>query len=268
MLIAQLTDLHLRPRGMPAIRVVETNMFAARAVYAVTALDPRPDVVLVTGDVVNSGTPDEYETAHAILQRLPMPVYAVPGNHDHRENFREGLKRFAGVNAHPRFVQYAIEDYPVRLIGLDTHIPRSSAGELCEERLAWLDKTLAAERGKPSLIFAHHPPFVCGIGHMDKIRLLAGAERLEAIVRANPQVKALTFGHHHRPIETLFGGALASIAPGVAHQVELDLRPGEVEGQIAMEPPAMRVWRWDGERLVSHMAYVERFPGPYPFIAD
>jgi Icc protein len=268
MLIAQISDLHLRPRGVPAIRVVETNMFAARAIASLLALDPRPDVVLVTGDIVNNGTPDEYETAHRLLQRLPMPVYAVPGNHDHRENFRKGLERLPGITSHPRFVQYAIEDYPVRLVALDTHVPNSSAGELCEDRLAWLDKTLAAARGKPTFLFAHHPPFLCGIGHMDKIRLTEGGERLEAIVRANPQVKAIAFGHHHRPIETLFGGALASIAPSVAHQVELDLRDGEPEGQIAMEPPAYRLWRWDGERLVSNMAYVERFPGPFPFIAD
>ena len=161
----------------------------------------------------------------------------------------KGLQRFPGVTSHPRFVQYAIEDYPLRLVALDTHIPKSSAGELCEERLAWLEKTLAAERGKPTFLFAHHPPFICGIGHMDKIRLIEGAERLEAIVRANPQVKAIAFGHHHRPIETLFGGALASIAPGVAHQVELDLRDGEPEGQMNLEPPAYRLWRWDGERL-------------------
>jgi len=268
MLIAQISDLHMRPRGKPAIRIVETNMFAARAVAALMALDPRPDAVLVTGDVVNNGTPDEYETAHQVLRRLPMPVYAVPGNHDDRENFRQGLRSFPGVVAHPRFVQYAVEDYPLRLIGLDTHIPQSSAGELCEERLSWFEKTLATERGKPTLVFMHHPPFDCGIRHMDKIRLIEGAERLEAIVRANPQVKALAFGHHHRPIETLFGGALASIAPGVAHQVELDLRPGAADGRIAMEPPAYRLWRWDGERLVSHMAYVERFAGPYPFIED
>jgi 3',5'-cyclic AMP phosphodiesterase CpdA len=268
MLIAQITDLHLRPHGEPAIRVVETNKLAARAVAAVMAYDPRPDVVLVTGDIVNNGGPDEYETARRLLQRFPMPVYVVPGNHDHRDNFREGLRRFPGVTAHPRFVQYAIEDYPIRLIGLDTHIPKSSAGELCEERLSWLDKTLSAERGKPTLLFMHHPPFTCGIGHMDKIRLVNGAERLEAIVRANPQVKALTFGHHHRPIETLFGGALASIAPSVAHQVELDLRPGDHEGLLMMEPPAFRLWLWDGERLVSHMAYVERFDGPFPFVED
>ena len=243
MLIAQITDLHLRPRGKPAIRVVETNMLAARAIAAVTAQDPRPGRGPGHGRCRN-GTPDEYETAQLLLQRFPMPVYVVPGNHDHRENFREGLRRFPGVTSHPRFVQFAIDDYPVRLVGLDTHIPKSSAGELCEERLAWLDKTLAAERGKPTLLFMHHPPFSCGIRHMDKIRLINGAERLEAIVRANPQVKALTFGHHHRPIETLFGGALASIAPGVAHQVELDLRPGEHEGQIAMEPPAFRLWQW------------------------
>jgi 3',5'-cyclic AMP phosphodiesterase CpdA len=268
MLIAQLSDMHMRPRGKAAIRVVETNMLAARAVDAVKALDPRPVAALVTGDLVNNGTPEEYETAREVLGALPMPVYVIPGNHDNRANFRAALKDFPGVVAHPRFVQYAIEEHAVRLVALDTHIPGETAGELCEERLDWLEATLAAGRDRPTLVLLHHPPFICGIGHMDQIRLIAGAERLEEIVRANPQVRALTCGHHHRPIETVFGGTLASIAPGTAHQVEFDLREGAPGGRLNLEPPALRVWRWDGERLVSHMAYVERFPGPFPFIPD
>ena len=49
MLICQLTDLHVRPVGMPANRVSETNMFTERAFRAVARLNPRPDAVLITG---------------------------------------------------------------------------------------------------------------------------------------------------------------------------------------------------------------------------
>ena len=55
MLIAQLTDLHVRPRGKPANRVVETNMFTERAFRALAAFVPRPEVVLLTGDLTECG---------------------------------------------------------------------------------------------------------------------------------------------------------------------------------------------------------------------
>ena len=50
MLICQLTDLHVRPVGQPANRVVETNIFTERAFRAVWRFRPRPDVVVITGD--------------------------------------------------------------------------------------------------------------------------------------------------------------------------------------------------------------------------
>ena len=44
LLICQLTDLHLRPRGLPAIRVVETNMLTERAFQVVAAMRPAPNI--------------------------------------------------------------------------------------------------------------------------------------------------------------------------------------------------------------------------------
>ena len=41
------------------------------------------------------------------------------------------------------FLQYAIEDYPVRLVALDTLIPGEAGGLLCSARLAWVDHVLA-----------------------------------------------------------------------------------------------------------------------------
>ena len=52
MLICQISDLHVRPRGLAAYRVSETNMMTERALDTLAALRPRPDVVLITGDHV------------------------------------------------------------------------------------------------------------------------------------------------------------------------------------------------------------------------
>ena len=60
MLIAQLSDLHVRPEGVLYQGVVDSNAMLAAAVKHVNALPTRPDLVLLTGDLVDKGTPEEY----------------------------------------------------------------------------------------------------------------------------------------------------------------------------------------------------------------
>lgn len=267
MLIAQLTDLHLRPLGLPAYRVSETNMMTKRAFDMVAALQPRPDVVLITGDMTDCGLESEYQLLRSLLTRLPMPVFMIPGNHDRRDNLKRVFSDWPTIVSDPDFVQFVVDDFPVRLIGLDTVIAGESGGKLCERRLDFLEAALAGS-DRPSIIFLHHPPFECGIVHMDRISLMEGGERLAEIVRANGKVERILCGHHHRPIETLFGGTICSIAPSVTHQVAFDLSE-EHEGALVLEPPAFRLHRYRAETgTVSHMVYVERFPGPFPFVLD
>jgi 3',5'-cyclic AMP phosphodiesterase CpdA len=268
MLIAQITDLHVRPRGLASNRVVETNMLTERAIDALVALRPRPDVVLITGDLTECGLVAEYEQLKAVLRRLDLPYHMVPGNHDRRENLRQVFADRREVVTDKEFVQFVIDDYPVRLIGLDTVVPGKGEGALCPRRLEFLAQALAQAPDKPTVIFMHHPPFECGIVHMDRIRLIEGADRLAEIVGRYRNVERILCGHHHRPIQTLFAGTLASIAPGVAHQVALDLSDDH-EGALVFEPPAYQLHRYRPETgIVSHTAYVERFAGPYPFLQD
>jgi Icc protein len=266
MLIAQITDLHVRPPGLSSNRVVETNMMTERAIDAVIALRPRPDVVLITGDLTDCGLVEEYEQLKKMLQRLDLPAFVIPGNHDRRENLRRVLAEYRGVTEHPEFVQFVVDDFPVRLIGLDTLVPGKGEGALCPRRLGFLEGALARERDKPTVIFMHHPPFECGIGHMDRIRLLEGAQRLAEIVRPCRNVERILCGHHHRAIEARFAGTIASISPSVAHQVVFDLTEGG-PAALVLEPPAYQLHRYRPETgIVSHTVYVERYPGPFPFV--
>lgn len=265
MLIAQLSDLHLRPRGLPSNRVVETNMFAERAFRAVMCRQPRPDLVLLTGDVAESGLADEYAMAADLLRRhMQVPVFAIPGNHDRREAMIEHLPI---LRHNGGFVQYALEDFPVRVVMLDSLVPGEAHGELCSSRLEWLDAALSDVPDKPTLIAIHHPPFATGIGHMDRIALRR-PEAFAAIVRRHPQVARIICGHHHRPITGAVGPAVVCVAPSVAHQVELDLRPG-APPLFRMEPPAYMLHQWTpAAGFASHIVFVEDYPGPYPFLMD
>lgn len=268
MLICQLTDLHVRPVGKPANRVCETNMFTERAFRAVARFNPRPDVVLITGDLTECGLDAEYANLARMLRIwLPMPVFVIPGNHDRRATFRDGLKHLPGVATDPHYIQYVVDDYPVRLVMLDTIVPGAGHGELHAEQLAFLDRTLAAAPDKPTMVAMHHPPFACGIAHMDRINL-RNAQQFTAIIARHQQVERIICGHHHRPIVARVAHAIASISPSVAHQVEMSLDPHD-PGSFVLEPPGFQLHRWTAaDGIVSHTVYVEDFPGPYPFVND
>ncbi|MFZ5813180.1 MAG: phosphodiesterase [Thermodesulfobacteriota bacterium] len=264
MILAQISDLHVRPKGMLCNDRVDSNAMLAAQVAALSGLNVRPDCVLATGDLTDRGLVEEYEHLRDMLEPLDMPVFLVPGNHDRRENM---LKVFGGTRRLPvtgGFLQYAVEDFPVRLVGLDTIEPGRSDGLFCAERESWLRARLDEGDDRPTLLFMHHPPFRTGLVPMDMI-MCRGAERMAGVVRDYPRVKRVVCGHHHRPIQAMWAGILASCSPASAHQVCLEME--EKDCMLVMEPPAYQLHTWEREMgFVSHMAYVERYPGPYPFI--
>lgn len=266
MLIAHLTDLHVRPHGLPANRVVETNRMCANAVRAVLRLAPRPDCVIISGDLTDNGLVAEYSELRRLLAPLDMPVYLVPGNHDRRGNFQAAFADYPGIAEGLPLVQYAVEHHRVRIVALDTVVPGAGFGTLQPEALDWLETVLAREPAKPTLIFMHHPPFTTGIHDMDRIRLFDGSERFHAIVAKNPQIEHVLCGHHHRSIHIRYAGTICSTGPSVAHQSELNFL-SKADGMMMMEPPAFQVHLLiEGQGLVSHTVYVDDFDGPYPFL--
>src|SRR5690242_9945689 len=123
MIIVQLSDLHVRPPGVEAYGRVPTNDMLREAVQHVNAMRPRADVVLATGDLVHAGDLEEYAMLRELLAELETPVYLVLGNHDDRASFRKVFGDSDYLPATGEFQHFAVEDHPVRLIGLDTVIP-------------------------------------------------------------------------------------------------------------------------------------------------
>ncbi len=262
MLIAQITDLHIKLPGRLAYRKVDTAAMLRRCVDTLCALDPQPDLVLITGDLVDLGRPAEYAWLRELLAPLTQPLVVVPGNHDDRDAMRAAFAD-GGYLPENGFLQFSIDEPPLRLVGLDTVVPGEGRGELCAERLAWLAATLAAAPAHPTLVLMHHPPFLTGIGHMDDIGL-TGREAFEAIIARHPQVQAVLCGHLHRDIQTLVGGRRALTCPSPAHQVALKLSP-TAPSCFRMEPPGFMLHHWLDGRLVSHLVPIGDYAGPYPF---
>lgn len=263
MLIAQISDMHVKAEGEQLFRRIDTPGHLERAVAHLNALDPRPDVVLATGDLVEAGKPEEYAHLRRLLAPLSMPVYLIPGNHDARDALREAFPDHAYLPS-AGFLHYTVETFPVRLIALDSLVPGKTHGALCAERLDWLQARLA-ESDRPTLLFVHHPPFDCGIEPFDGERLTEGSERLAELVRDYPNVERLVCGHVHRPIQVRWASTMASIAPSTAHQATLDLRE-RAPFSIMMEPPGIALHLWRAKTgLVTHVSYVGTYAGPHPF---
>jgi Icc protein len=263
MILAQISDLHITQPGKRLSGRVDTAEFLARAVAQLNGLRPAPDAVLITGDLVDGGSPEDYAHLRTLLAPLQMPVYVIPGNHDERENLRHA---FADQAYMPRsgFLHYAIEDHPVRILALDSNVPGSPHGTLDEAQLIWLAAKLGEEPVKPTLILVHHPPFSTGIAFMDSVRLFEGSEEFAAIVAQHPQVERVLCGHVHRAIETRWHGTLVMTAPATCHQIPLSLAPDAPEG-FNLEPPGYRLHFWDGRQLVTHTASIGDYAGPFPF---
>ncbi|MPZ36081.1 MAG: phosphodiesterase [Rhodospirillales bacterium] len=268
MMIAQITDLHVRPRGKVAYERVDTNAMLEAAVATIEALPRKPDLVIATGDLTDCGLAEEYQVLRDILEPLSMPVYLVPGNHDRRAELFAEFGSDGYLKNDDGFLHYTIEGHEVRLIGLDTVVPGHGHGEMCARRLAWLEGRLAERLDQPTLVFMHHPPFSTGLADMDRINCRNGAS-MAGVVRRVDNIERVVCGHHHRPITVRWGGTIGSVAPSTAHQVTLDLVPDGSAASFTMEPPGFHLHVWSKEAgLVTHGVTIGKFDGPFPFILD
>lgn len=265
MLIAHLSDPHIKQPGRLAYRQVDTAAMLARCVGAINRLDPAPDLVVITGDLTDIGSPEEYAHLKRLLEPIAAPLIVIPGNHDEREAMRAAFAE-DGYLPPSGFLQFAIEHGGLRIIGLDTVIPGEGGGELCARRLSWLDDTLGELPQMPTLILMHHPPFATGIGHMDRVGL-QGKEAFAEILSRHAQVELVLCGHLHRTIHARAGGRAVLTCPSTAHQVALDLRD-EAPSCFRMEPPGFMLHRWQEGSLVSHVAAIGDYAGPFPFFEE
>ena len=167
MIVGQITDFHITTPDQDVDRRYRTAEHLKAAVAHVNALPVRPDVVVATGDLVHHGSVPEYERLRGLLEPLAMPVYLIPGNHDDRANLRAVFSDHPYLPRQGSFLHYLVEEYPLRLLALDTVVPGEMGGALCEARLAWIEARLSASTARPTFVFMHHPPFRTGVGWTD-----------------------------------------------------------------------------------------------------
>ncbi len=244
-LLLQLSDLHLgASEGEPDRRL-------ERAVGAAARLRPRPEAVLLSGDVADEPTAESYERAHRIVSALGLPVHAIPGNHDDRDLL---ARRFGGresASGEPVHVLAYVGG--LRLVGCDTTVPGSAAGSLPSGQLDWLSRGAVPGARAPD---AARPPPSSG----RERRSRDGRDRAPAGRGGGARVAARgppTGSRRHLRARAPHGldrvrGAPAADLP--EHQLGAAPRPPREQAlEFVEEPLGFAVHLLDGGRLVSHI---------------
>lgn len=146
------------------------------------------DFVIFSGDVTEFGSDQELREAHEALEKLEIPWYIVPGNHD--TNWSEsGGNSFLTVFGADHF---AFEHQGVLFIGTSSGpYLRMAPGQVPREHLVWLDSILnehAADR-KP-LIFINHYPLDESLNNWYEV--------IDRLKNYNIQLSLCGHGHQNR----------------------------------------------------------------------
>ncbi len=258
MRIVQLSDLHVKSRRALAFNVADSTTALERAVDHLEGMNPAPDCIVITGDIAELGEREAYEQVAATLSALSVLVYAMPGNHDDRENLRWALGFCCPVDpeAEP-YICYTVDTGPVRLVATDSIFPDSHSGYMHPPVARWLEKKLAEKPDMPTLVFAHHPPFLSGLGEMDEP--YSRAEELARILGRHPQVW-LCCGHLHRGVATVWKNIPSVVCPPLVMQIELDLSPTGGDA-FSLGSPSYLLHHFHDGRLNTHFCQV---PGVFP----
>ena len=264
MLIAHISDLHIAGWGKKAYGIAPTAENLACCVDHINQLKPAPDLVLVTGDITYSSLLEEVERAASILAQLHYPFYILPGNHDDRSSLWSVFGGQACPAMDQGFINYVIEGYPLRLIGVDSTVPGEPGGEICKIRAAWLDERLAEASEQPTIIFIHHPPVKCGVLETDEDGFI-GADLLGNIVEKYPNIERILCGHIHLTTHVRWRGTVVSTAASMGLQLLLDLTL-KLPSSFYTDAPCYQLHYWSpDQQLISHTVSLHEMEGPYLF---
>jgi Icc protein len=270
--ILQITDPHILPEGVLAYGQVDTGGALALTVETINAALPRIgpiDLVVVTGDLTDHGTAEEYARFKSIMAELTIGYVAIPGNHDDRDQMRAA---FAGTQWMPPEgdIRWRMDVGDLTVLGLDTLVPSAPYGALSQHSLDWLRTQIATLDGRPLIVALHHPPVETGITQMDRQRLQRPAE-LETALGGYSGPCRIIAGHVHRLVFDTLGAVPVVIAPGTSHAVTLDLQVRRA-GTFDMEPPGVLIHdsgtgegKGDGKGIRTHLMPIGAFGGPHPF---
>lgn len=243
LVVAHISDTHFNGTDRGRDRITAVLDYINRRADGI-------DVLVVTGDIADSGSRAEYEEAAATLQS-PLPMLVLPGNHDSRGDFGDLLLSDppeSGPLNNARTIAGAL------FLMCDSSIPGQNEGFLDDATITWMDAQISdAGPHVPVFVSFHHPPVTLQMPFMDTIRQ-TGEERIIALVDKHPNIVAFLCGHAHTGAVTAFAGRPLCLAPGVSSTLNLPFEGPDVINDS--QPPGLAFHVYSEGRVITHFRAV------------
>lgn len=245
--LIHLSDVHFGTEDAFALAAVERFIAGAK-----------PAALIVSGDLTQRGRKREFSAAREWFDRIGIPAYVAPGNHD-TPLLQLGARLTSPFARYRKHIgEYDIVD---RLIELDDGAVRISAINTArgvQARRNWadgvvdmddLDAALSLLAGGPPdawrILVCHHPLIPPRIAKIS-VRTLRGEAALQRAAEA--KVDAILTGHIH--------DAFAEPMPGVGRRM-VQMGSGTLSTRLRTTPASFCILEIDGDHLSQDVVTIE-----------
>jgi Icc protein len=230
LLVAQITDTHLFAKVERTLLGLLTNNSFQAVLERISKLQPRPEILLLTGDLSQDESYESYQRLQDSLAPLKIPTYWLPGNHDSLPVMQQVLRQ------PPISSEKSFQAGGWNFLLLSSWVAGCVHGQLSQESLEWLELQLQLIDSKPTLIGLHHPPCLVHSDWLDT-STLRNSEEFFAVIDRYSQVKLVMFGHIHQAFYYHRRGVHYLGSPSTCIQFE----PASVEFSLAQAQPGFRL---------------------------
>ncbi len=228
--LLQISDPHFGTEQAP---VVEALVALARA--------ERPDLVVLSGDITQRATAEQFEAARVFVSRLGAPCLAIPGNHDIplfdiAARAFAPYARFSKVFGNELEPEHASADLLV--LGVNTTRPwRHKNGEVSAAQIERVARRLAKARPEQLRVIVVHQPIEVLRSEDEHDRLRGHAQAQQAWAAAGADL--VMGGHIHLPF--------AKPLPGLAREMWVVQAGTAVSSRVRDgQPNSVNLLRWSG----------------------
>lgn len=197
--VAVIADPQVEGAGSNSLVAKTSATKLSQIVAELNTLSPRPDLVVINGDMVDSVAPKEVENFLALTKGLSPLTMVTHGNHDGYPPYAEFKAMQKALNG-TEHLAFSFDCGAWHFVTIPCNFPED--GSYAQELLAFLEADLAAHHDRPTIAFIHYHLMPGGLSQLEWYTYeKAFKNRLLDILARHGNVRYTVHGHVHNGIE-------------------------------------------------------------------